>query len=351
MNNATIYINGVIGDDTNLIDVIRQFKALNNPQSITVMIDSVGGCVDTGKSIYNYLKGLNIPVTTVAERAYSIASYIFFAGDNRMVVQGDDRLMIHFAWASVDGHASQLEMVAKELRAIEKEFVEFYSNNTSIDAITIQQLLHNETFLTAQEAVELGFATAIKNELSAVAYLPNNQINKKEKMNKKKNFLKAFFEFFESEINALELQDANGETIDFVDLDADAEPQPRTDEVAGDKAEKDGKPVEGDVVMPDGSTFKFEAGELIEIIPAEVEEEETEEEVETEEEMVAEEFDFEAILKSITESVTAELKAENDELKAEIKAIKKLITTEDVTVQARNTSTKINKKTSNYLRG
>ena len=63
MNKATIYINGVIGEDTKLLDVIRQFKSFSNATEVEVQIDSVGGCVDTGMSIFNYLRNLNTQLT------------------------------------------------------------------------------------------------------------------------------------------------------------------------------------------------------------------------------------------------------------------------------------------------
>lgn len=72
---GTIYINGVIGQDTTLIDVIRQVKATKGTTEYLVKIDSVGGYVDAGKAIYDYLKGLDKPVTTYTTKAFSILSF------------------------------------------------------------------------------------------------------------------------------------------------------------------------------------------------------------------------------------------------------------------------------------
>lgn len=354
MSKATIYINGVIGEDTSLIDVIRQYKSFDNPNSLEVIIDSVGGFVSVGESIYNYLKALPLPVTTIAKNeCYSIASYIFLAGDTRLMYD-DATLMIHLPWASVDGDADQLTTVAKELKELEKTLSSFYASYTSIDADTITALLKNETYLSAQEAVEMGFSHSIKSNLKAVAMLTNKEEKEKLKMSKTKQFLKALSEFFgdeNSEPMNLVIQDANGDEINFTELEEDAEPQPRTDEVAGDKAvDADGKPIEGERVANDGSTWVFETGELVQVVPSETEEEtEVEEETETveasAEEIEEEEFNIEELMKALEDSLFAKLQKDNDDLKSEIKALKKLVGSEDAEVSPQNQSTNTNQIT------
>lgn len=333
---AVIYIGGIIGEDTVLLDVIRQFKSYANPTEVEVHIDSVGGCVDTGMSIFNYLRNLNIPVTTIATKAFSIASSIFMAGDERIVETGEKRIMIHMPWAQVQGGSETLESVAKELKAIEKDFINFYSNYTSIDSESIKSLLQNETFLSGHEAFDLGLATVVQIPLKAVALYPSE--SKENTMTKTEKFLKALNEFFkteeveveetETEFKALMVQDANGVEINFPEVEDGVEPQ------VGDKAEVDGKSAEGEYIAVNGDTWVFEGGELKEIKPSEESEEEAPEEAEE----VEAEMDIESIIKLIEESLSAQLeekiKAENEDLKSEIKALKKLVGSEDVEIEA-----------------
>jgi ATP-dependent protease ClpP protease subunit len=355
MNKAIIFINGVIGEDTILLDVIRQFKSFENPSEVEVIIDSVGGGVTVGKSIYQYLRNLNIPVTTVAKTAYSIAAHIFMAGDNRVVEAGADRVMVHFPWATFSGGADDFSAVANELRELENEFITFYSEHTSIDKDTIKQILQNETFLNADEAVEMGLATQIKTPLKAVAYYNKEVKQITKQMTNKEKFIQAFNAFLgvdaDADIKALVITDANGELINFPSVEEGLEPQ------VGDKAvDADDKPITGEIVMIDGSTWVFENGELKEIVPVEeeVEEEEVEEE-EIEEEVVAEvteeEFDFEALLTAFEDSITAKFTVkitdENKKLQAEILALKKLIGSEEAIVKASNNNKNINNKNTN----
>lgn len=267
---ATIYISGVIGEETSLTDVIRQFKSYEEPTEVEVNIHSEGGNVDEGESIYNYLRNLDLPVTTITDKAYSIAAQIFMSGDTRIVEDVDKAVMIHFAWAEVQGKAEKLEAVAKELRKIENEFASFYSGLLGIDKDTVKALLDNETFISGSEAVELGFATELKSATKAVAKYESKNLNlKQNKMSKAKtrllNAFKALLENDEPEVNALVLQDSNGTEIDFADVAEGENPQ------VGDAGTIDGEPVpDGEYIMPslEDATVVFVDGKISEIKPA-----------------------------------------------------------------------------------
>ena len=364
---AKIFINGVIGEDTTLLDVIRQFKSFDNPTSVLVEISSPGGEVYEGQSIYSYLRNLNIPVTTYAKTAMSIAATIFMAGDTRKMDENGS-FMIHMPSATVSGGSEVLEDLLKELKGLEKEFADFYSKYTNIDSDSVRRLLQNETFLDAEQAVEMGFATEIAVALKAVAFYDmsedNTNLNKNEmtKIDKILNILgKAFSNEAENEITALVLQDANGTEINFPDLAEGEMPQ------IGDSAEVDGSPAEGEYVSPEGETWVFVGGALDSIIPSEDASEdapvdaENEEDVNasneeelSQEELVALEAQIQEMLEAfelkLTNKFTAQLLEENTSLKNEIKEIKKLMGTEDVSIEAQNQNNK-KKSSGNYLTG
>lgn len=348
MSKAQIYVYGIIGQETSLIDVIRQLKSFDNPDSVEVIIDSVGGGVDEGMAIFNYLRNLGLPITTFAVKAYSIASVVFFAGDIRQVEEGEGRLMIHFPWCSIDGGADRLESVAKELRTIENDFIDFYSKYTNIDKGSIAKLLHNETFLSSAEAFELGFATDIVIPIMAVALFSNdmfedvslNNNNKQEEMNKIEKLITSALNSFtntedEVETVALVIMDANGVEINFPDVSEVDEP------VVGDKALVDGSPAEGEYVSPEGNTMVFESGELKEIKEEEVIEEVVEEVVDEVVEEEIKEEDFMQLFKELFAKAKTEVQEEmevkflainkiNEDLNSEVVALKKLIGSEDL---------------------
>lgn len=267
MAKATIFINGVIGEDTTLTGVISQFKAFEEPTELDVIINSNGGYVTAGEDIYNYLDALEIPVTTIAAKAYSIAATIFMAGDTRLVEDVEKPLMIHMPLVQgVNGNSKTLTAVANELEKLEKKFVSFYTALIDIPKDTIEALLNNETFLSADEAVSLGFATAKKETVKAVAFYEAPD-KSKSTMSKLKETVKALA--LELGIIketpapvALVLQDATGADVDFYELEDGDTP------AVDDKARVAGVDADGDIVMPSGETYKFEAGVLKEIVPA-----------------------------------------------------------------------------------
>jgi len=282
--NATIYISGKIGKDTTLVDVIRQFKSFDSPSSVEAVIHSEGGNVEEGEAIYNYLKTLDvdIPVTTITDKAYSIAAKIFAAGRERIVEDVDKALMIHFAWARVEGNADKFEAIAEALRELENEFAGFYSGFLAVDESTVRSLLDSETFISGEEAVDLGFATKTKVTAEAVAEYnieisKSNKMIEKEKKEKSKGrkLLEAMAEFVgvdlkEIEVKAeLTLQDSTGTEIVFPDVDTGNMP------VVGDAATIDGMPIpDGSYIMPgmENSTIVCVDGKVSEIQPKEEEE-------------------------------------------------------------------------------
>jgi len=273
MSKATILIEGVVGVDSTLVDVISQFTSYNEPTEIEVIIDSVGGYVAVGNSINAYLNGLGLPISTVAIKAYSIAASIFINGDEGKRSFASNAVaqpfMIHPPLAqNVTGGAELLEGYAAQLREIKAEFVELYSTKLpNIPADTLEDLISNETYLTAEEAVSLGFANFIEEPLKAVAMLNEpEQLNKNTFMNELKKQLSAII----ARLSGLELTDGtNDSVVDFYELEEGETPS------VGDKARVDGVDAEGEIVMPSGETFVFgDGGELSEIKPKEEEESE-----------------------------------------------------------------------------
>lgn len=338
---AVIHINGIIGVNTDLLGVIRQFKSYKNPKEVEVIINSPGGSVDEGMSIYSYLRGLKLPITTKATKAYSIAASIFMAGDIRLVEEGLNRVMIHMPWGSIEGGRKQFEAASIQLKEIEESFIQFYSTYTDIDHSSIQRLLENETFMSAKEATELGIATGIYQQLKAVAFYNNNKEKEQNFMSKaEKLILKAFASFLSTEtvedtVNestdfvALVLQDANGDDVEFPELKENAKPEEGA--VVKDR--------EGEVLMPDGSKLIIKEGKVDSIVPAPEDEEvapedevapdAVEDEVPTEE-VVEDEMSEEDILKLLQEledkifnKVSAQFKEKEDALQLEIVALKK----------------------------
>ncbi len=288
---SVIYLYGDIGVNETvgvkgftLQDVISMVAKLGEFESLTVRIKSRGGSVQVGYDIFNYLRSLGKEIITIADgEVASIATVIFLAGAKR-VMSKDSYLIIHNPWANVEGEADFLIEYAKSLKATEGELISFYSTETGHPKEAIQPLMRDETKISAEQSVSLGFATEIESTVEApLAFIGETKIKKdmskehltKEEADKKfgklEGMLNSLSKIFKGKTVALVLQDGNGTELDFPDLaEGDV---PKVD----DKATVDGAPASGEFVMPSGETYVFADGVLTEIKPVAGEENDDEE--------------------------------------------------------------------------
>lgn len=167
-NAATINIYGDITSfpwcdgDVSANNLSRQLEQLTDVSEITVYINSYGGEVAEGLAIYNALKRHKATVKTVVDGfACSIASVIFMAGDER-IMNDASLLMIHNAWAFVEGNAAELRKQADDLEKITQASVNAYKAHSNLSEEEIKALMDAESWLSPDEALEYGFATAIE---------------------------------------------------------------------------------------------------------------------------------------------------------------------------------------------
>jgi len=151
---------------------------------ITVRINSPGGDVFAGVSIMNMLKDRDGQVTIIVDGvAASIASVIAMAGD-KIIMNTGSMMMIHNAWSVAVGDSEELRKVADTLEKIGESIISVYVARTGLDEEAIKEMLSAETWMTADEAVEMGFADeavegktklsdAVKNVLSLTKEVHN----------------------------------------------------------------------------------------------------------------------------------------------------------------------------------
>lgn len=136
---------------------------------VNVEINSPGGDVFAGLAIYNGLrnsgKKVNVKVLGIAASA---ASLVAMAGDT-IEMPENTFMMIHNPWTFAAGDAEDLREQADLLDKIGDSLTSTYARRTGKSAEEIQTLLAAETWFTAQEAVDAGFATAVTPAFAAQA--------------------------------------------------------------------------------------------------------------------------------------------------------------------------------------
>lgn len=170
---AEIYLFGFIGnsmwDDINPKKFIADLKDLGELDVLTVRINSEGGSVTAGNVIYNALKNHTATVITHVEGiAASMASVIAMAGDE-VVMAANALMMIHDPWTYAEGNAAQLRKIADVLDKAKDTCISSYTSKTGLDSETVSQLMTDETWMTADEAIQYGFASSITEPIDMAA--------------------------------------------------------------------------------------------------------------------------------------------------------------------------------------
>ncbi|MEN9317360.1 MAG: hypothetical protein RIS35_3753 [Pseudomonadota bacterium] len=145
-------------------DFVRDLGAVK-AKTLNVEINSPGGDMFAGLSIYNALRasGKEVVVTVMGVAA-SAASLIAMAGD-RIVMPKNTFLMIHNPWTVAAGNADALRETADTLDKFGASLRATYATRTGMSEDELDPLLAKDTWLTADEALEKGFATEVVDDV------------------------------------------------------------------------------------------------------------------------------------------------------------------------------------------
>ena len=148
-------------------------------EDIVLEVNSNGGLVTVGSDIYTMLKQYPGNVTAeVTGMAASAASVAIMAADT-VVISPTAQMMIHKALLGyVSGNSDDLDKASNALKASDQGIVNAYVAKTGKSEDEVMELMRNETYMSAQKAVELGFADEIMafDELDAVASIENGML-------------------------------------------------------------------------------------------------------------------------------------------------------------------------------
>jgi len=136
---------------------------------IDLHINSPGGLVFDGITIFNLLKQHPANVTTYIDGlAASIASVIALAGD-KVIMAENALFMIHKASGAVYGNSDDMRDFADKLDKVNSSIATTYISKTKKDEKEIDNLMTAETWLTAEEALEMGFVDELAGEIDMAA--------------------------------------------------------------------------------------------------------------------------------------------------------------------------------------
>ncbi len=147
------------------IEEIKSFK--DSPMNLH--INCVGGDVFDGMAIFNIIKKRTAKTTVYIEGiAASMGSVIALAADS-VVMAENSLFMIHNAWGGAMGEAKEMKKTAKLLDKISGEIADIYVKKTKLPYDKVKEMMDEETWLNAEEALELGFIDSISDAIKVAA--------------------------------------------------------------------------------------------------------------------------------------------------------------------------------------
>lgn len=161
---ADIYIYGDIvsyewdESDVSAFGFKKELDELGDISELNVHINSLGGSTYQALTIYNLLKQHKAKINVYIDGiAASAASIIAMAGE-KVYMPKTSMMMIHNCWTWATGNAKELRKTADDMDKIAVAYKAAYLSKISIDEEKLDTLLDEETYLTAEECINMGFA-------------------------------------------------------------------------------------------------------------------------------------------------------------------------------------------------
>lgn len=160
-----IFLTGQVEDNmANLIVAQMLFLEAESPEKdIFLYINSPGGVITAGISIYDTMKFIKPDISTICiGQACSMGSFLLTAGaKGKRFCLPNSRMMIHQPMGGYRGQATDIEIHAREILKVKARINELMAENTGQSLAQIECDTDRDRFMNAKEAVEYGLIDCI----------------------------------------------------------------------------------------------------------------------------------------------------------------------------------------------
>ncbi len=180
LKNRIIFLTGYIDDimSNNIISQLLYLEYLNNKKDIYIYINSPGGIVSSGMSIYDTIKYINPDVNTICiGKAYSMASIILIAGKKKKRFSlSNSSIMIHQPLGKFEGQATDIKIQTNQIIKIKKKLIKIIHKRTEQPIKKIKKDIERDKYFNSKKALKYGIIDKIIKK-------KKNIKNKNEKQN------------------------------------------------------------------------------------------------------------------------------------------------------------------------
>ena len=160
LKERVIFLTGPVHDGmaSLMVAQLLHLEAENPKKEISMYINSPGGVVTSGLSIYDTMQYIRPKVSTlVIGQAASMGSLLLTAGEKGMRFSlPNSRIMVHQPSGGYQGQATDIMIHARETEKLKRRLNEIYVRHTGNDYDTVEAALERDNFMSAEAAKDWG---------------------------------------------------------------------------------------------------------------------------------------------------------------------------------------------------
>lgn len=165
LEDRIVFLTGEINDAVanTVVAQLIYLEAKNPEKEIHLYINSPGGSVSAGLAIYDTIKFVRCPVTTICIGiCASMAAVLLSAGTKgKRLCLPNSEVMIHQPLGGVQGQATDIEITAKHIGRIKNNLIDILSEATSQDREKVAKDIDRDYFMNSQEALAYGIVDKV----------------------------------------------------------------------------------------------------------------------------------------------------------------------------------------------
>lgn len=167
LKDRVIFLNGDVSDESagSIVAQLLFLESQNPEEDIIMYINSPGGVITAGMSIYDTMNFVSCDIKTICiGQACSMGAFLLSAGTKgKRYSLPNSTIMIHQPLGGATGQATEIEIQANEILRLKKKLNEIMSANTygKVGYEEMVSLTDRDNFLTPEKALELGLIDKI----------------------------------------------------------------------------------------------------------------------------------------------------------------------------------------------
>jgi len=179
LKDRLIFIVGPVEDHmANLVVAQLMYLESENPEKdIQLYINSPGGSVSAGLSIYDTMQFVNPDVSTICVgQAASMGALLLGGGaKGKRYALTHSRIMVHQPSAGFQGQATDIDIHAREVLELKRRLNKIMAENTGQSVKTIERDLERDNFMSSKTAVEYGLIDTVLGNRAEMSALNKKQ--------------------------------------------------------------------------------------------------------------------------------------------------------------------------------